>query len=119
MAARKKATKAKSAKAAVIDPRFARIAARLMADDRVSQARLFGATGLQLDGKVFAMVYRGALVVKLPAARVAALMDADKGAPFDPGHGRVMKEWIAVPPEQARLWGRLADEARTFVMAGS
>ena len=115
---RKKIPRTRPTAAATTDPRFARIAARLMADGRVSQARMFGATGLQQNGKYFALVYRGALVVKLPAARVAALVGTGKGAPFDPGHGRVMKEWIAIPPDQARLWGRLADEARAFVTAG-
>jgi hypothetical protein len=98
------------------DARFARIARRLLADRRVSQARMFGATGLQQNGKYFAMCYRGTLVVKLPAPRVADLVAGGKGQPFDPGHGRVMKEWVAIPPDQGRLWGRIAAEARAYVM---
>jgi TfoX/Sxy family transcriptional regulator of competence genes len=118
MAVRKKSVKTKAeSPAAATDPRFARIAARLMSNGRVTQARMFGATGLQQNGKYFAMIYRGALVVKLPAERVAALVAAGRGAPFDPGHGRVMKEWVSIPPAHARLWGRIAEEARKFVAA--
>ena len=52
----------------------------------------FGASGLKVDGKTFAMVSRGRLVFKLPKARVAELAAAGVGAPFGPGHGRLMKE---------------------------
>lgn len=116
MSAHKKTAKPKTV-ATKTDPRFARIAARLMTGGRVTQARMFGATGLQQNGKYFAMIYRGALVAKLPAGRVAALVKAGKGKPFDPGHGRVMKEWISIPPANSRLWGKIAEEARVFVTA--
>ncbi len=116
MSARKKTAKPKTA-ATETDPRFARIAARLMAGGRVTQARMFGATGLQQNGKYFAMIYRGALVARLPAGRVAALIKAGKGTPFDPGHGRVMKEWISIPAANSRHWGKIAEEARVFVTA--
>jgi hypothetical protein len=53
--------------------------------------------------------------VKLPRQRVEELVAAGTGAALDPGHGRVMKEWVTVTPEHARLWPRRADEARQFV----
>ena len=39
---------------------------------------------------------RGAFVLKLPRERVASLVAAGQGQAFDPGHGRVMKEWVRV-----------------------
>src|SRR3954447_16615859 len=56
------------------------------------------------------MFPRGELVVKLPKARVDELVDAGAGRRFDPGHGRVMKEWIVVAPGKAD-WLPLPDEA--------
>ena len=44
----------------------------------------------------------------------AELVRAGAGAYFDPGHGRLMKEWIAVP-EGAAPWLALAKEACAFV----
>lgn len=60
------------------------------------------------------MFPRGELVVKLPKARVDELVDAGAGRRFDPGHGRVMKEWIVVAPGKAD-WLALANEAFAYL----
>ena len=60
------------------------------------------------------MMSQGTLVVKLPKSRVDALVDAGIGERFDPGHGRVMKEWLVVTDTRAR-WRELATEAHDFV----
>ena len=54
------------------------------------------------------------LVVKLPAARVATLAAAGRGGAYDQGHGRVMKEWLAVGPEKRSTRMRLARDALEF-----
>lgn len=71
----------------------------------------FGANALKVDGKIFAMEVGGALVMKLPRARVASLIEAGEGAPFGTA-GRVMKEWVAVTGGPVVS---LAREARAFV----
>lgn len=38
------------------------------------------------------MLVKSNLVAKLPKQRVEALIEAQLGEHFDPGHGRVMKE---------------------------
>ena len=58
--------------------------------------RAFGSTSLKTAGKIFAMLVKDRLVVKLDRRRVDALVTAGEGERFDPGHGRVMKEWLAV-----------------------
>ena len=76
---------------------------------------MFGATALKVGGKVFAMLVKGELVVKLPASRAEALRDSGKAHAFDPGHGRIMKEWVAIPSTNDGLWAKHAAEARDFV----
>ena len=56
-------------------------------------------------------------VVKLPKARTLALVADGVGVFWDPGHGRLMKEWIAINENDAR-WLELAKEARSFVGGG-
>ena len=78
--------------------------------------RAFGSSGLKVDDKVFAMVSsKGEFVVKLPRPRVDALVASGDGARFDPGHGRLMKEWLVVSPTSKLDWLSLAKEALAFV----
>lgn len=69
-------------------------------------------------GKIFAMLSGGRLVVKLPRARVEALVASGDGERFDPGHGRLMTEWLSVGPASAEGWLPLAREGLAFVVAG-
>ena len=95
-ASKKPRTRALAPKAATLDPRLLAISELYENEPRVSLGRLFSATGLKVDNKIFAMVVRGALVVKLPKARVDALVAAKAGRRFEPGPGHVMKEWISM-----------------------
>ena len=97
------------------DTCFASLAEELLADPLVSEGRMFGAQGLKVDGKVFAMLVKGRLVVKLPAQRVAALVGAGVGHPFDPGHGRLLKEWVTIPLATGVDWLALATEAKAYL----
>jgi hypothetical protein len=69
---------------------------------------------LSVNGKIFAMLVRGKLVVKLPRQRVDELVAARVGTYFDPGHGRLMKQWISISPGRAP-WVALARAAYVFV----
>lgn len=96
--------------------RFDQLAAGLLGDPGVEQGTGFGsAPGLRTGGKIFAMLVKGELVVKLPKDRVDELIAAGDGARFDPGHGRLMKEWASVPPTSSEDWEGLAGEALRFV----
>jgi TfoX/Sxy family transcriptional regulator of competence genes len=97
---------------------FTSVAEALGGGDGITRARMFGAPGLKVRGKVFACLVKGELVVKLPRPRVDALVAAGEAERFDPGMGRLMKEWAAVPPAGDGAWLDLATEARDFVAAG-
>ncbi len=56
----------------------------------------------------------GNLVVKLPEARVAELVDAGEGLAFAPA-GKVFKEWVALPMFDERRWTELIEESMEFV----
>jgi hypothetical protein len=104
------------------DDRFAAIVEALLGEPGVTppagdagSTRKFGDNGLKVDNKIFAMLVRGDLVVKLPRERVDALIAAEQGKPFDRGQGRPMKEWVTVVPTSAVDWLALAREAKAFV----
>ncbi len=76
----------------------------------VTRGRMFGSEGLKFGGRVFAMEVKGRLVVKLSAGRVDELV-ASGCERFDPGHGRLMREWASVPVDGPHEWPTLAREA--------
>jgi len=112
---RVRTTRTKNERAA-IDEGFARVVNAFAKDRSVTRGgKGFGSTGLKVKGKLFAfMSSHGAFVVKLPRERVAELVSAGEAEYFDPGHGRLMKEWIAVGPRAPDRID-LAREARRFV----
>lgn len=76
----------------------------------------FGSSALKSNNKIFAMLVRGRLVVKLPKERVDALVASGDGERFDPRRdGRLMKEWVVVEPACAEGWLSLSREAMAFV----
>jgi hypothetical protein len=102
------------------DERFERIATRFISEPTVSRGTGFGASpGLRVRGKIFAMLAGDALVVKLPKDRVDRLAEAGVATRFDAGHGRVMKEWVTVPVDQADEWDQLAADAFAYVLGRS
>jgi hypothetical protein len=95
---------------------FATIAEELRREPGVSEGTGFGSNpGLRIAGKIFAMLVRDELVVKLPAGRCAELVAGGSAKPFESGRGRPMKEWITVSDASAPEWPALAREALGFV----
>ena len=99
---------------------FAKLATELAAQAGVTVGagakRSFGSGALKVNGKIFAMLSsKGHFVAKLPAERVASLVASGGGSQFDPGHGRLMKEWLEVRKANLPTWRALALEALAFV----
>lgn len=79
----------------------------------------FGRTALRCENRIFAMLVRGCLVVKLPAPRVDALVAAGEGDHFDANKGIPMREWLSLAPESRLPWLALGQEALDFARARS
>jgi hypothetical protein len=109
------------------EERFATIVEELLSNpgvtpplDGTQSKKGFGSSGLKIHNKIFAMLVRGKLVVKLPKPRVDALIASGDGERFDPRHdGRLMKEWVTVEPTSEEGWLSLAREAMEFVASKS
>ncbi len=80
---------------------------------------MMGHVCAKTNGKIFVAEDGGALVAKLPRARVDEIVAAGEGERFDPlGNGRPMKEWVRVEEagdDPLSDWLALAAEARAFV----
>jgi hypothetical protein len=76
--------------------------------------RGFGSQALKINNRIFAMLADGRLVVKLPRARVAELIETGRGQPFDGGKGTPMKEWVTLTGDEAECRA-LVVEAQAFV----
>jgi TfoX/Sxy family transcriptional regulator of competence genes len=84
--------------------------------DELQSKKRFGSSGLKIHNKIFAMLVKGKLVVKLPKPRVDAIIASGDGEPYDPRHdGRLMKEWVSITSTSEEEWLLLAREAMEFV----
>jgi hypothetical protein len=97
-----------------IDSSFKPVVAAFANHRDVTGGKMMSSFGLKVNGKIFAMFGRKQFVAKLPKDRVDALVSAGAGKRFDPGHGRLMKEWF-VAGDAAPNWVELAKEAYDFV----
>jgi TfoX/Sxy family transcriptional regulator of competence genes len=84
-------------------------------DPAVSRAKMFASDGLRVGGKFFAFAKDGEIVVKLPAPRVAELLERGARVFTRGERGVPMKEWVCLdPPDEDAALGYVA-EARAFV----
>jgi hypothetical protein len=90
------------------------LAADVTARHPLKESKMFGMPCLKReDGKVVAGYWKdGGLTVKLTddVAREQALQIPGVDL-FDPGMGRVMREWVLVPATQSSEWERLVEQA--------
>lgn len=81
--------------------------------------RAFGSSALKCHNKIFAMLVRDQLVVKLPRKRVNELVEAGEGVRFDANKGTPMKEWLTLAGSSKLSWSDLAHEAIAYAKAGN
>jgi hypothetical protein len=103
-----------------VEQLYETIAAGFRGQPGVTEGTGFGSSpGLRVSGKIFMMLVKGQLVLKLPKQRVDELVASGAGFPFDSGRGRPMKEWVSIPAERGTGWESLAREAMLFVSSGA
>ena len=101
-----------------LEERFDGLVTELLSVEGVTppgEGKGFGRGALRYQGRIFAMMPRGRLTVKLPEARVAELVEAGQGVPFDANKGKPMREWLSLSPDSSLDWLSLAREALAFV----
>jgi uncharacterized protein YdeI (YjbR/CyaY-like superfamily) len=126
MAPANRASSRTSAKATIPAPSaslaFGNVVAALRGGKGIEEPRpsrrAFGSNALKVNGRIFAMLTGGTFVVKLPEQRVDALVGAGVASYFDPGRGKVMKQWASLQGSE-QDWLDLAREALAFVRVGA
>jgi hypothetical protein len=94
---------------------FDQIVAAYTREPGVTFGRAWHNEGLTVDGRIFAMVVRDGLVVKVPADQAADLIEQGRGTAFEPRPGRTMREWIVVDGHDPTRWRRLIADAHHYV----
>jgi hypothetical protein len=97
-----------------VDDPYAEVKAHFaeVAGVTVSSGR--GAQGLKLGKRMFAMFYKGDLLVTLSPERVAALIAEGTGLAFDPGTAKTMADRVLVPASRREHWVSLCEESRRY-----
>lgn len=96
---------------------FDEVADPLLGSGRAEPGTMMGFPCLRTRaGDFFAAADRhsGDLIVKLPAARVDALVEQGVGQSFAPA-GRRFREWVSIPERDPDRWEALMAEALDFV----
>lgn len=76
-----------------------------------------GSQGLKLGGRMFAMFYKGDLLVQLAPERVLEIIDAGDGSAFDPGTGKTMADRVLIPASKREAWIALCEESRRYAQS--
>ena len=100
-----------------IDTPFTPIVQKMLKERGVTQAKMFGASGLKIGRKMFAMSVKGKLIIKLPKERVDILIASKQGKHFYHlfDKSRLMKEWVSIGHKHKSKWFKLVQEAKDFV----
>jgi len=99
---------------------YSKLVEILLSHPEVSQSKKSGfGSGLRVNGKIFAMLSKGKLVVRLPDQRMNEIIASGNGEPYTQGQNRPTKEWLIVESTSEDDWIPLAMEAMEFVTTKS
>jgi hypothetical protein len=69
---------------------------------------------LKIKRKMFVFLNKENITVKLPKKRVIELLESGEGLPYNPGNGKIMKEWVTIPLESSGKWTAFVEEGMRF-----
>lgn len=75
-----------------------------------------GARGIKYAGKMFAMFFKGELLLKMPEARVRELIDSGVGRSYEAVAGKPMSDRVLIGRDQSERWIALTEEALEAAM---
>ena len=88
------------------------------ADLELEPGRGFGSGTLRVNGKIFASLSKGRLLLKLPERVVDLLIESNQGERFTTGVNRAKKEWVTIGASDAATWIALSQQARAYAQRG-
>jgi hypothetical protein len=94
---------------------FNKIANDLLTKGDTRRGKMFGMPCISVNSKMFAGLHNGDMTFKLGGTSRDEALKIEGARLFDPGMGRQMKEWVAVPAGQSGHWRELADQAYAYV----
>jgi hypothetical protein len=71
---------------------------------------------LKIKRKMFVFLNKENITVKLPKERVTELLESGEGLPYDPGNGKIMKEWVTIPLKDSSKWIAYVKEGMKFAL---
>ena len=98
----------------MLSPELARLMSAVADRHDVTLGRALSNLGLMTGGKLFAFMKDGDLVLKLPVARIDALIERLDATRFERGQDTPVREWVVVPAAASGEWPELTREACDF-----
>jgi hypothetical protein len=82
-----------------------------------SRGQMFGMPVVKVKSKAFMGFFQEEIVFKLDGISLQEALALPGAHRFDPmGSGRAMREWIQIPFDHGALWGKMAVQARAYVL---
>jgi hypothetical protein len=101
-----------------MDDRYDEVKRHFAEMDGVTVSEGRGAQGVKVGKKMFAMFYKGDVLLRLPPARVAELLDAGLGKPYEAVAGSPMADRVIIPAENRDRWIELSEESLAHCRPG-
>lgn len=99
---------------------YEKLIASLSGKEGITVSQMFGKACLKVDGKAFIAQHKETVVFKLSNTHHEKAISLPGAVLWDPsGKGRPMKEWVALPASESKVFKSLSAAALAYVSGGS